>query len=300
MYTVPDQSGRRIVVTGANSGTGLEAAKRLAGAGADVILAVRTPAKGDQARSEILALHPDATVEVRRLDLAEQASVHEFAEGIVADGRPLHALVNNAGVMAVRKRLETTDGFELQLGTNFLGPFALTNLLLPVLLQADRARVATMSSGTANFGRIRFDDLHGRRRYNAWLTYAQSKLADLLMARQLAKIADERGWPLLSTAAHPGYTRTNLQTAGRNLTSSRQRPPIRRTIIPSQGVETGAEPLLFATADPAAEQGAYYGPSRFSLVGPTRREKLPRSARSDDLAARLWQSAEELTGTALP
>jgi NAD(P)-dependent dehydrogenase (short-subunit alcohol dehydrogenase family) len=299
MYAVPDQSGRRIVVTGSNSGTGREAAKRLAGAGAEVILAVRTPAKGEDARTEILAAHPDAAVEVRRLDLADLSSVREFAAGIVADGRPLHVLVNNAGVMAVRKRLQTPDGFELQLGTNFLGPFALTNLLLPVLLQADRPRVATMSSGTANFGRIRFNDLQSERRYNAWLAYAQSKLADLLMARQLAAVAEQRGWPLLSTAAHPGYTRTNLQTAGRNLTSDQQRPPIRRTIIPSQDVETGAEPLLFAAADPQAEQGAYYGPSRFSLVGPTRREKLPRSARSMAVAAQLWQAAERLTGTGL-
>ena len=300
-YQVPDEHGRRFVVTGANSGTGKEAARRLAVAGAEVVLAVRSTEKGDAAAAELRNAVPDARVEVRRLDLADLASVREFAAGIVADGRPLHALVNNAGVMVPPKRLATADGFELQLGTNFLGPFALTNLLLPTLLAAPDARVATMSSGTANFGRIDFADLDWRsRRYSPSRAYAQSKLADLLLGRWLAALAVARGWNLLSTIAHPGYTRTNLQTAGRNLGRETRLTPARRTILPSQDVEVGAEPLLFAATSPEAEQGAYYGPNRWALVGPTHKAAFPRSSRSMDAAKRLWTEAERLTGTSVP
>lgn len=301
MYQVPPQHGRRVIVTGSNSGTGRETARRLAAAGAEVILAVRTPAKGEEAAAAIRSEIPDARLEVRRIDLADLASVRAFAQSVLDDARPLHTLVNNAGVMAPRRRMETSDGFELQFGSNFLGPFALTALLLPRLLETPGARVATMTSGTANVGRIRFDDLQWtRRRYSPTASYAQSKLADLLLGRRLAAIADERGWPLGSTLAHPGYTRTNLQTAGRNLTRADELPPIQRTLLPSQGVEQGSEPLLFAAADPDAVSGAYYGPSRWGLVGPTHRAGIPRSGRSDELAARLWDVAEQLTGTALP
>ncbi|HEY0260354.1 MAG TPA: SDR family NAD(P)-dependent oxidoreductase [Lacisediminihabitans sp.] len=296
MYTVPNQTGRRIVVTGSNSGTGKEAAKRLAGAGAEVVLAVRTLSKGEAAREEILAAHPGATVEVRALDLADLSSVRAFADGI----DHIDTLVNNAGVMIPPTRLSTADGFELQFGTNFLGPFAVTMLLLPRLLQSPSPRVSTMSSGTANFGRIRLDDPNWNGTYNASRAYAQSKLADLLFATTLAATATQRGWSLRSTAAHPGYTRTNLQTAGRNLDGG-DRAPIQRTLLPSQGVEQGSEPLLFAAADPAAVQGGYYGPSRLGLVGPTKHiNRLPRSARREGVAGPLWALAERLTGTSLP
>ncbi len=302
MYIVPDQHGRRAVVTGANSGTGEEAAKRLAAAGATVIMAVRSLEKGEAAREKILAAVPDARLEVRRLDLADLASVRDFARSVVDDGQPLHLLVNNAGVMMPPKRFQTRDGFELQFGSNFLGPFALTNLLLPTLLAADSARVATMTSGVANAGRIRFDDPQfARRRYRKFAAYAQSKLADLLMGLHLARVADANRWPLLSTLAHPGYTRTNLQTAGANLgrETPRRRLLGERTVFPTQGVEPGTEPLLFAATDPMAAQGAYYGPSR-GFVGPTKRIDIPTSARSADLAASLWAVAESLTDTSLP
>jgi len=302
-YHVPTQSSRRFVVTGANSGTGEETARRLALAGASVVLGVRSTDRGESARARILRDAPDAEIEVRRVDLADLSSVRAFADGILADGRPLHVLVNNAGVMAPRRRLATADGFELQFGTNFLGPFALTSLLLPLLRASEGSRVATMSSGTANWGRIRFDDLQSSRRYSPQGAYARSKLADLLMARHLAALAVERDWPLLSTVAHPGYTRTNLQTAGANLTRSPagQRPPRRRTLLPSQGVEAGAEPLLFAATSPEARQGSYYGPGgRLGLVGPTTVTPIPWTARSAELAARLWAVASDLTGVTTP
>lgn len=302
MFQVPDQTGRRFVVTGATSGIGQETARRLASAGASVILAVRSTEKGASAREAILAESPGAEVEVRRLDLADQTSVRGFADGMLEDGRRLDVLVNNAGVMSPRRRLETIDGFELQFATNFLGPFALTVRLLPLLLDRPGARVATMASGTARFGRIGFDDLqYERRRYSPTLSYAQSKLADLLMGRHLAVLATERGWDLLSAMGDPGYTRTRLQTAGANLTRSDQRPPIRRTLLPSQEVGPGADGLLVAATSPEAAQGGYYGPGGLlHLVGPAVPFAIPRSARDDTLAARLWQRAEELTGLTTP
>ncbi|MGA7203183.1 MAG: SDR family oxidoreductase [Specibacter sp.] len=297
MYAVPDQSGRRFVVTGSNSGTGKESVKRIAAAGGSVVMAVRSLERGAAAREEILREVPGADLEVRHLDLADLTSVHVFAQTVLDDGNPLHVLVNNAGVMAPPKRLETKDGFELQFGSNFLGPFALTNLLLPLLLATPGARVATMTSGMANFGRIRFDDLQSQRRYRPMGTYAQSKLADMLMAMHLGTLAVRNDWQLLSTMAHPGYTRTNLQTAGANLGREKQKPPIQRTFIPSQAVEQGAEPLLYAAVDPNAEQGSYYGPDGLlGLVGPTKRVSIPRSARTEGVAAKLWAEAERLTG----
>lgn len=298
MYTVPDQTGRTIIVTGANSGTGKEATARLARAGARVIMAVRSPEKGEAARRDLLNRVPGAQLELRRIDLADFASVRAFADGVLTDGERIDTLVNNAGVMVPPKRTVTVDGHELQWQSNFLGPFLLTNLLLPRLLESPAPRVATMSSGTANVGGIHFADLDSEHRYRAGRAYAQSKLADLLMTLRLAALSDARGWGLLSTAAHPGYTRTNLQTAGRNLARSDDKAlqPSRRTLLPSQGVEQGAEPLLFAAADPAAEQGAYYGPDRWALVGPTHRATLPRSSRGHDLPASLWAVAAGIVG----
>ncbi|MEU9787013.1 SDR family oxidoreductase [Streptomyces phaeochromogenes] len=302
-YVVPDQTGKFAVVTGANSGTGKETARRLAEAGARVVLAVRTVAKGEQARAEILARHPHAQLEVRRVDLADLPSVEAFADGILADGTPLDLLVNNAGVMAPPTRMTTADSFELQMGSNYLGPFALTVRLLPALLAAPAPRVATMSSGTANYGRIHFDDLQWeRRRYSSNLSYAQSKLANLMMARQLADVAAERGWNLLSTAAHPGYTVTNLQSAGASLGRDKPKRSLLTALdfLPKQQVEQGAEPLLYAATSPEATAGAYYGPGgRFGLVGPTAAARITRRALDTETNRRLWTESERLTGVAL-
>lgn len=297
MYPVPDQSGKIIIVTGANSGTGKEAAARLAAAGAHVIMAVRTPAKGDQARQEILARQPGASLEVRRIDLADLASVADFAAGVDR----VDTLINNAGVMMPPTRHTTADGFELQFGSNFLGPFALTVRLLPVLLQAAAPRVATMSSSMAHFAPIRFDDLQSQRSYGPARAYARSKLADVMLTLRLAELATERGWSLLSTGAHPGVTRTNLQTAGPNLGRDRRHRgftgfgPFRL-----QEVGIGTEPLLYAAADPGAIQGGYYGPSGlFEVRGPTRSARIPRRARDAEAARLLWDEAERLTGVPL-
>jgi NAD(P)-dependent dehydrogenase (short-subunit alcohol dehydrogenase family) len=303
MYTVPDLAGKLAVVTGANSGTGKEATRRLAGAGASVVMAVRTIAKCEQARDEILAQQPGARLQVRRIDLADLASVKAFADAVIADSTPLDLLINNAGVMAPPTRMTTADGFELQFGSNFLGPFALTVRLLPLVLSATSPRVVTMSSGTASYGRIRFADLQWQRRYSANLSYAQSKLADLLLSQHLAAIATAQHWNLVSTAAHPGYTRTNLQTAGASLGRAEPRRSLLNSlkILPSQAVEQGTEPLLYAATSPDAIAGGYYGPGgRFHLVGPTTTARLPRRARDAATAGRLWTEAGRLTGVTLP
>jgi NAD(P)-dependent dehydrogenase (short-subunit alcohol dehydrogenase family) len=304
MYEVPDQTGKLVVVTGANSGTGMEAAARLAAAGARVVMAVRTVAKGEAARAEILGKHPGARLEVRRIDLADLDSVRSFAAELSADEPHLDVLVNNAGVMHPPTRNTTKDGFELQFGSNFLGPFALTVRLLPLLLAAPAPRVATMASGAANFGRMNFADLQWERRYRPMPAYAQSKLANLMMSNHLARLAADHDWNLLSVAAHPGFTRTNLQTTGPGL--GRERPSLANQILyrfnplPKQDVDQGTEPLLYAAADPAAQAGAYYGPSGwFGLVGPTKAAEQPAKALVVADQARLWSVAEQLTGVSV-
>ncbi len=301
MYQVPSQRGKLIVVTGANSGTGLEVTRRLAAAGAEVIMAVRNHDKGDAARDDLLAQLPDARLEVRVLDVADLSSVAHFAQSLAAEGKTPNVLINNAGVMVPPTRFETVDGFELQMGTNFLGAFALTLRLLPLMLAADDPRVSTMSSFAATFGRIHFDDLEWTHHYRASSAYAQSKLADLLFTLRLAEIAREREWPLMSNAAHPGYTRTNLMTAGASLGQSKTRRAWvnRAAHFVSQGVEQGAEPLLYAATSPDALNGVYYGPSRV-IVGPTMIASPPRAARDREVGERLFSLAEDLTGVSLP
>jgi NAD(P)-dependent dehydrogenase (short-subunit alcohol dehydrogenase family) len=300
VYQVPSQRDRLIVVTGANSGTGKEIARRLAGAGADVIMAVRDPSRGDAARQDLLAAQPDARLTVRVLDLADLASVESFAETLLVEGRPIDALVNNAGVMMPPKRFETVDGFELQMGTNFLGPFALTLRLLPLLTRPG-ARVSTMSSAVAMVGRIHFDDPQWQSHYRPTFAYAQSKLADLVFARQLAEIARHSNSSFVSNAAHPGYTRTNLISAGASLGRDHPRRQWvnRAAYLFSQSVESGAEPMLYAITSPDAFNGAYYGPNRL-MVGTTTLIRPPKSARSTDLGPRLFALGEELTGVSLP
>jgi NAD(P)-dependent dehydrogenase (short-subunit alcohol dehydrogenase family) len=300
VYRVPTQVGKLCVVTGSNSGTGKEAARRLAGAGASVVMAVRNVEKGEVARREILAEFPDAALTVSHLDLADLSSVAAFAESMIEANVPIDVVLNNGGLMAPPKRIETTDGFEVQFATNFLGHFALTLRLLPLLLAAAGPTVTTMSSVAASFGHIRFDDLQWHRHYSPYRAYAQSKLADLLFATHLAQIARERNWDLMSNAAHPGYTKTNLLHANVAPGTRPLRSRLRSLIaLPAQGVEQGAEPMLYGATSPDAISGAYYGP-RGPMTGPTTVVRLPRRARHPEVAARLWSVAEGLTGVTIP
>jgi NAD(P)-dependent dehydrogenase (short-subunit alcohol dehydrogenase family) len=288
---IPDQSGRVAVVTGANSGLGLIDSRELARAGARVIMACRNTEKGEAAAEQIRGAVPEGEVEVAGLDLADLESIRAFAE-TAPDGIDL--LINNAGVMAPPRRL-TKDGFESQFGTNHLGHFALTGLLLQKLLATPEPRVVTESSGAHRIGRINFDDLQGERRYIRWLGYGQSKLANLMFAFELERRASEAGAPLKSLAAHPGYSRTNLQFAA---------PPIHEravmavtNLLVAQSAEMGALPTLYAATVPELPGGSFIGPDGLmEQRGYPKVVTAAGRAYDEDAWRRLWEISEELTG----
>jgi NAD(P)-dependent dehydrogenase (short-subunit alcohol dehydrogenase family) len=300
---LPDLTGRTAVVTGANSGIGLQAAQALAAHGASVTLAVRDAGKGEQARSAILSSDPDADVSVEPLDLADLASVRAFAERwSAANPGGLDLLVNNAGVMAIPRR-ETADGFEMQFGTNHLGHFALTGLLLPALVARPRSRVVTVSSGAHRFGRMNFDDLMGTRHYQPWRAYGQSKLSNLLFTAELQRRLDLNAVPTLALAAHPGTAATNLQAAGPRM-SGREwlvGPTEFVTRALGQTAAMGALPTLFAATVPGLPGNSYVGPDGFlEQRGHPRLVGRSRAAMSGPDAERLWRVSEDLTGVRYP
>ena len=302
---MPDQRGRLAVVTGANSGIGLEVTRRLAGAGAEVVLAVRNVEKGRQAKEGILAELPDATLTVEALDLSHLASIAAFADRLKQQGRPIDLLVNNAGIMAVPARRTTADGFELQFGTNFLGHFALTAQLLPLLSAASAPRVVTLSSTAASMGTITLDDLNSERSYQAWRAYGQSKLADLIFAIELDRLSRRHNWGIVSVAAHPGFTRTNLQTTGPRMGKPNPRfnPSTMLMKLPgvAQDPDAGALPTLYAATSTDAESGRYYGPDGFGqMTGAPTVVSGPKRARDTATAIALWEAAERMTGVSFP
>ncbi|WP_099023652.1 SDR family NAD(P)-dependent oxidoreductase [Mycolicibacterium palauense] len=289
---IPDQRGRTAVITGANTGLGYETAKALAGAGARVVLAVRNPDKGKAAADLISRRTAGAEVSVQELDLTSLASVHAAADALLAGHDRIDLLINNAGVMYPSPRQSTSDGFELQFGTNHLGHFALTGLLLGRLLTTPGSRVVTVSSIGHRFGRIRFDDLQWERSYNRFSAYAQSKLANLLFTYELQRRL--AGTDTIAVAAHPGGSNTEL---------IRHVPavlvPLSRLI--SQNADKGALPQLRAAVDPSALGGQYYGPDgAFEIQGDPK--VVASNDRSHDVAAqrRLWAVSEELTAVTFP
>lgn len=291
---IPGQHGRVAVVTGANSGIGFVAARELARAGARVVLACRDSEKGAAAQREIAAASPDSEVEVAALDLASLDSVRSFAEQFHTEHDALDLLINNAGVMAPPRRL-TADGFELQFGTNHLGHFALTGLLLDRMAGRDDARVVTVSSGTHRMGRINFVDLQGERNYGRWRAYGQSKLANLLFAFELDRRLREAGSAIRSVAAHPGYAATNLQSAAVP-NPDRLLMAVTNRLI-AQSAEMGALPILYAATYPGLEGGAYVGPdSFFEQRGHPKLVGASEEARDEEVARKLWDLSEELTG----
>jgi NAD(P)-dependent dehydrogenase (short-subunit alcohol dehydrogenase family) len=295
---IPDQSGRVALVTGANSGIGFEAAAALAAKGAHVVLACRDAGKAKAAFEAIRGRRPDASLEVQPLDLASLASIRACADRVSAGHARLDLLLNNAGVMAIPRRT-TADGFEMQLGTNHLGHFALTGLLLERLLAAPAARVATVSSSAHRPGRIHWDDLQLEHGYRRWSAYSQSKLANLLFAYELDRRLRRKGARAASTAAHPGYAATNLQFVGARMDESRfmERVFALGNRLLGQSAADGALPTLYAATSPDVASGDYVGPSRmFEAWGPPK--KVGSSARSHDTAdaRRLWERSEELTG----
>jgi NAD(P)-dependent dehydrogenase (short-subunit alcohol dehydrogenase family) len=289
---IPDQSGRVAVVTGANSGLGFATARALARAGARIVLGCRTPEKGQSAAARIREAVPAASVEPAVLDLADLDSVRAFAADIPA---PLDLLINNAGVMAPPRRL-TRQGFESQFGTNHLGHFALTGLLLGGLQAAPAPRVVTVSSTLHRNGTINFDDLQGERQYSRWGAYGQSKLANLMFCFELQRRADQADAPLKSVAAHPGYAATNLQFAGSDRLYERAFMWIGNRLF-AQSADMGALPTLYAGTFPELAGGTYVGPDgRGEQRGHPKVVRAAGKAYDEQAWHRLWEVSEQLTG----
>ncbi len=295
---LPDLGGRTVIVTGANSGLGSEAALGFARKGAHVVLACRDSGRAKAAGDAIRAQHPDARLDALELDLASLASVRRFADAFLASGRELHVLCNNAGVMAIPYR-KTADGFEMQLGTNHLGHFALTGLLLERLLATPGSRVVNVSSTAHRFGAIRFDDLHWERGYSRWRAYGQSKLANLLFSYELQRLLDDRGADSIAVGCHPGYAATNLQLAGPRMQGSAPLESLAGLAnrIFAQSAAMGALPTLFAAAAPEVRGGDYIGPDGFmEQSGYPKKVRSSAASHDREVAARLWEVSETLTG----
>jgi NAD(P)-dependent dehydrogenase (short-subunit alcohol dehydrogenase family) len=296
---LPSQAGRTAIVTG-TGGLGFEDALALARAGADVIVAGRNPDKGAAAVARIRQAVPDAIVAFELLDLASLASVAAFAGRMAAGRDHVDLLINNAAVMTPPTRRLSADGHELQFATNYLGHFALTAHLLPLLRRGRAPRVVTLSSVAARGGHLAFDDLQAERGYRPMAAYGQSKLACLMFARELQRRGEAGGWGVASLAAHPGIARTDLLPNG---SGPRSASGLTRTFLwfLFQPAARGALPTLYAATAPAATGGAYYGPTGFGEIrgapGPAR---IPAQARDEAAAARLWALSERLAGVSFP
>jgi NAD(P)-dependent dehydrogenase (short-subunit alcohol dehydrogenase family) len=294
---IPPQRGKLAVITGATGGLGYQTALGLAQAEAEIVLTGRNDAKGREAISKIRRQLPDARISFEALDLANLASVADFAQRFATAHASLDLLINNAGVMALPTRQITADGFEMQFGTNYLGHYALTAQLLPLLRSAaHQPRVVNLSSIAHRTGFIDFSDLQGERLYSPWKAYNQSKLAMLMFALELQRRSNAAGWNLMSNAAHPGWARTDLFANGPgfgliSLASQFAAP------LFSQSAESGALPTLFAATSPQAEGGGYYGPNGLNeLKGPPAPARIMPQARDKAGAGKLWDVSQQLTG----
>ncbi|GCF14194.1 short-chain dehydrogenase [Haloarcula mannanilytica] len=297
---MPSLTDRTVVVTGANSGLGLEGSKAFARKGATVVMACRSVERGESAAAEIREAVPDATLDVRECDLADLANVEAFADGLHEDYDAVDVLCNNAGVMAI-PRSETADGFETQVGVNHLGHFALTGHLLDLLRAADgESRIVTQSSGAHEMGEIDFDDLQRERSYGKWEAYGQSKLANLLFAYELQRRLGNHGWEdVLSVACHPGYADTDLQFRGPREMGSTLRTAFMgiANAVLAQSAEQGALPMLYAATADDVIGGEYVGPGGlFDMRGPPEFQQSNAASRDEETAERLWGVSTDLTG----
>ncbi|MBW2385424.1 MAG: SDR family oxidoreductase [Deltaproteobacteria bacterium] len=294
---MPDLSGKTAVVTGANSGIGLETARQLARKGARVVFACRSPEKAEIAIASVGVDAPGAALDLLPLDLASLESIEAFAKRCTEAHPSIDILCNNAGVMALPMR-RTTDGFEMQLGTNHLGHFALTGRLLPSLIDTPGARIVTLSSTAHKMGRMSFDDLHWTRGYSKWRAYCQSKLANLLFAYELQRRLEASQKPILSVACHPGYAATNLQLAGPQMEGSSfvQGVMTWANRVIAQDASGGALPTLYAATSKQVVGAGYYGPSKFAeMSGPPKRVESAKRSHDREAATELWRRSEELT-----
>jgi NAD(P)-dependent dehydrogenase (short-subunit alcohol dehydrogenase family) len=294
---IADLRGRTVLITGANSGIGFEAARQLAAHGPHLLLACRNLEKGERALGTILEGTPHANAELLELDLASLASVRAAAEHLTRRIEALDVLINNAGVMALPPR-KTADGFEMQFGTNHLGHFALTGLLFPLLTKATAARVVTVASQMHKYGKMNFEDLQHEHDYERWRVYGQSKLANLLFSYELQRRANKSSLDLTSVACHPGYASTQLQTVGAEMSGNTlmQAAMSAGNAMFSQSAEKGAWPTIYAATSPNVAGGDYIGPSVLNLWGSPKKGRSSRRSHNPEDAAKLWAVSEELTG----
>ncbi|MBE1878067.1 SDR family oxidoreductase [Myceligenerans pegani] len=303
--TIPSLSGKRALVTGASDGMGMSMAARLAAAGAEVVMPVRNPRKGEAAIARIKQSVPGANISLRNLELSSLASVAALGDTLREEGDPIHLLINNAGVMTPPDRQTTADGFELQFGTNHLGHFALVAHLMP-LLRAGGARVTSQISVAARSGTINWDDLNWERSYDGMRAYRQSKIAFGLFGLELERRSKANGWDITSNLSHPGVAPTNLLAARPELGRA-QETAGRRMIrwLSARGilagtVETAALPALMAATDPRAKPGALYSPSGLgNTSGAPAEQRMYSPLHSADEAVRVWEVSEQLTRTAI-
>jgi NAD(P)-dependent dehydrogenase (short-subunit alcohol dehydrogenase family) len=298
---IPSLNGKLAIVTGATGGLGYETALALVRAGAEVLVTGRNEEKGRVAIEQINRAVPSAKMRFAMLDLASLASIRAFAENMLANGRPLDLLINNAGVMDLPTRRLTDDGFELQFGTNHLSHFALTALLLPLLRIAQAPRVVNVSSLAHRGGKIDFANLQAERKYNSWPAYQQSKLANLLFTFELQRRSDAYGWGLMSNAAHPGFARTDLIPNGPGTGGLKGIGMKALGSFMSHSAAAGALPTLYAATAPEAVPNGYYGPNGFyELKGPVAPAKVLPQAKDQAVGRKLWEVSEQLTGVKWP
>lgn len=292
---IADLHGYTALVTGANSGLGRETTRALAAKGAHVVMACRNLEKGRAAKSALEESLPGASLELMQLDLASLSGVRDFAERFQAQHRQLHLLFNNAGVMALPYR-KTPDGFEWQFGTNHLGHFALTGLVLPTLLATPKSRVITTSSTMQMAGKIEFDNLNSERSYSRWSAYGRSKLANALFAFELQRRLKQVGAETISLSAHPGYATTNLQTTSVTEAATAIEGWM-YSLFRGQSAAMGALPQLYAATEPSLSGGEYIGPDGFlGMTGYPKKVLAVKRAYDEHVAAQLWKVSVEMTG----
>jgi NAD(P)-dependent dehydrogenase (short-subunit alcohol dehydrogenase family) len=295
---IPLQTGKIVVVTGANSGLGFYTSMALAGKGARVILACRDLKKGEAARQRILATGPKLEPELWELDLSSLSSVRSFSEKLLSTHGGPDLLFNNAGLMAI-PYYKTSDGFEMQFGVNHLGHFALTALLWPLMKDKPGTRIVSVSSAAHHFGKIRFEDIHWDQGYSKWGAYGMSKLANLLFTTEMARRLKELDSPVIVAAAHPGYADTSLQAKSMIMAGSRGKARLFDLVnkFVAQSGEMGALPSLYAATAPDVESGSFYGPSGFmKMKGWPALEKPNPKRVIPEVAELLWKVSEDLTG----
>ncbi len=295
---IPDMTGKVVVISGANSGLGLESVKALAAKGATVVMACRNLRKAEEAKAEVLETNPAARLDVMVLDNASLASVRAFADAFKAKYDQLDILLNNAGLMAI-PRAQTEDGFEMQLGVNHLAHFALTGLLLDVITATPKSRVHSTSSSAAFTGVINLDDLMGEKSYGRWTAYRQSKLANAAFATELNRRLRAGGHDTIANSSHPGFVMTNLQT---NSMVESGTPLGERILygllapVVAHDISMGVLPQLYASTAPEAKGGVFYGPKTLRMRGYPAEQKCNDALKDADLLKRLWEASEGLTG----